>query len=66
MPVLRGPEAAVKIRGLGCDSYIVGITGNVLADDVRYFVSCGANAVLPKPVDIKRLEMLWNENGLTA
>lgn len=64
MPVMKGPEAAKEIRTLGCDSFLVGITGNVLADDVSFFMSCGANAVLPKPVNMKQLDMLWNENGV--
>jgi CheY-like chemotaxis protein len=64
MPVLRGPEAAKEIRELGCDSFIVGITGNVLAEDVRYFTSCGADFVLSKPVDFCKLEDLWVEHGI--
>ena len=66
MPVLRGPEAAKLIREMGCSSFIVGITGNVLAEDVRYFTSCGANAVLPKPVQMEKLEELWVEHGVSG
>ena len=64
MPHLKGPEAAQEIRKLGCHSLIIGITGNLLADDIRHFLSCGANHVLPKPVDISKLEELWREHGL--
>jgi CheY-like chemotaxis protein len=64
MPVLRGPEAAKEIRELGCDSFIVGITGNVLAEDISYFTSCGADFVLSKPVDFCKLEELWVEHGI--
>ena len=63
---MNGPTATREIRALGCDSYIVGVTGNVLASDVSFFVSCGANAVLPKPVDVKKLELLWIEHGVTG
>jgi CheY-like chemotaxis protein len=66
MPVLRGPEAVKEIRELGCDSFIVGITGNVLAEDVSYFIACGADFVLPKPVDFRKLEELWVEHGVTG
>jgi CheY-like chemotaxis protein len=37
MPVLRGPDAVKEIREFGCDSFIVGITGNVMAEEVEYF-----------------------------
>jgi CheY-like chemotaxis protein len=64
MPVLKGPDAAKEIRALGVDSFIIGITGNVLAEDVSHFLSCGANFVLPKPVDMNKLEELWAEHGV--
>jgi signal transduction histidine kinase/CheY-like chemotaxis protein len=64
MPVMRGPEAAKELRRVGSDVYIVGITGNMLPEDVAYFKSCGANAVLPKPFKIAELTSLWMEFGL--
>jgi signal transduction histidine kinase/CheY-like chemotaxis protein len=64
MPLLNGPEAAKEIRKLGCDSFIAGITGNLLPEDVNYYLSCGANVVLPKPVDFRKLEALWFERGV--
>jgi len=42
-PVMNGPSAAMRIRNAGCDTFIVGVTGNVLPDDVTYFNECGAN-----------------------
>jgi len=63
MPRLCGPEAAKLIREvLKSDAFIVGVTGNVLAEDMNYFSVCGANAVLPKPIQMLRLEELWMEN----
>jgi len=64
MPVMKGPEATKDIRLLGCDSFVVGVTGNVLEDDVAHFISCGANHVLPKPVKFAKLEDLWFEYGV--
>jgi signal transduction histidine kinase/ActR/RegA family two-component response regulator len=61
MPVMNGPTASSLIRQLGCDAFIVGITGNVLSDDVQYFKSKGANAILPKPVRLSDLENLFVE-----
>ena len=44
---------------------MIGITGNVFEEDVAYFKKCGADYVLPKPVDIDVLETLWVERGLS-
>ena len=60
MPNLNGPCAAQKMRQLpGFSSYIVGITGNVLPEDVNLFKKCGADEVLPKPLNITTLKQLW-------
>jgi CheY-like chemotaxis protein len=61
MPIMNGPQAAKEMRALGCDSFIVGITGNVMAEDVTFFKACGANAVLPKPFKLSELDHLWAE-----
>ena len=61
MPVMNGPTATAEIRALGSDVFIVGITGNVLSEDVEYFKSEGANAVIPKPLQVSALEELWME-----
>jgi CheY-like chemotaxis protein len=67
MPVMDGPTAATHIRlDLGCDTFIVGITGNVMPEDIDHFKHCGANGVLPKPVKLHDLEVLWMEYGLFA
>ena len=64
MPVMNGPTAAKEIRALGSDVFIVAITGNMLPEDVAYFRSCGADAVLPKPFKMNELDTLWLEHGL--
>ena len=51
MPGMDGPTAARAIRGMGYDRVIVGVTGNVGAEDISHFITCGANAVVMKPVD---------------
>jgi CheY-like chemotaxis protein len=33
MPIMNGPVATKAIRALGCDSFIIGITGNVLPEE---------------------------------
>ena len=34
MPICDGPTATKQLREIGCTSHIIGITGNVLAEDV--------------------------------
>jgi len=55
MPGMDGPTAAKAIRGMGYNRVIVGLTGNVLEEDMSYFVECGADAVMMKPVDPEAL-----------
>lgn len=71
MPVLNGPDATKILREKGYSNVtIIGVTGNVLADDINYFTSAGANRVLPKPVTLSLIEDCWdslmdqNDNGV--
>lgn len=64
MPIMNGPTAAKKMREMGSDTFIVGITGNVLPVDIEYFRNQGANEVLPKPFNISDLEELLMEYGV--
>ena len=66
MPEMDGPTACAQMRRLGCSSFIVGITGNIMPEDVSHFKSCGANAVLPKPFKMTLLEELWTEYGVSG
>ena len=52
MPRMRGTEATKKIRDLGYVGMILGVTGNVLDDDIKEFKAQGADEVLPKPFDM--------------
>jgi len=62
MPRLNGPDATAKLRDeYGFEDLIVGVTGNVLSEDVDYFISKGANCVLPKPVSMKLLNDAWKD-----
>jgi signal transduction histidine kinase/CheY-like chemotaxis protein len=64
MPECDGPTAAQKVRALGIGVYMVGITGNVLPEDVNHFKQCGVNEVMAKPVKLPDLESLWMEYGI--
>lgn len=61
MPVMNGPTAVEKLRSLGVTSVIIGITGNVLKADVDFFMSKGADAVLPKPLSLSDFFSTYNE-----
>ena len=62
--MMNGPTAALEIRKIGSDAFVIGMTGNMMAEDVAYFKSQGANAVLPKPFKISRLEELLVEHSV--
>jgi signal transduction histidine kinase/ActR/RegA family two-component response regulator len=63
MPLLRGPDATRRIRSLGYDGIIIGITGNVESEDIEYFLKHGADAVMPKPVSLKTIQKFWKQKG---
>jgi CheY-like chemotaxis protein len=64
MPILNGPNATKVLRDSGCNATIIGVTGNLLTEDVNYFVSMGADKVLPKPVSMVSIQESWNNLGL--
>jgi len=66
MPVMNGPDACKAIRQMGYTGFVVGVTGNLLPEDVGYFLDCGADAVLGKPFKYNELEQLLMEQGLFA
>jgi CheY-like chemotaxis protein len=48
---MHGPFAAIEIRKLGFCGAILGVTGNVMDDDIQAYLRAGANNVLKKPVN---------------
>jgi len=64
MPVMDGPSASKLLRAMGCECLIVGVTGNILIEDVKHFHNCGADEVLAKPLKIAELERCWRKHGL--
>ncbi len=60
MPVLNGPDATEVLRSKGYRKVnIIGVTGNVLVEDIATFTSAGANKVLPKPITLALIEECW-------
>jgi CheY-like chemotaxis protein len=53
MPVMNGPTACKILRGMGHDSLvIIGVTGNVLPEDIQMFMDHGVDAVIGKPAKV--------------
>ena len=63
---MNGPDAATKIKQLCPETNIVGITGNMLSEDVALFKSSGADEVMAKPFKIHILENIWRQHGVLA
>ena len=55
MNVVHGPEACVAIRKMGFKGKIIAVTGNTLSEDVDHFLSCGANVLIGKPLQVSNL-----------
>lgn len=67
MPGLTGPETCQKMRDTyHYSSLIIGVTGNVLREDILHFLGAGVDAVFSKPVkvsDVKALLQFLEEHG---
>ncbi|KAF9653820.1 hypothetical protein BDM02DRAFT_3215706 [Thelephora ganbajun] len=50
MPIMSGVEMVRKLRMLGREDLIVGVTGNALLPDQEEYLEAGADHVLTKPV----------------
>jgi signal transduction histidine kinase/DNA-binding response OmpR family regulator len=61
MPRMNGPTAASVLRDMGCKVPVIGITGNVLAEDKEYFKEHGVVEVLTKPLTLSQLETTIKE-----
>jgi CheY-like chemotaxis protein len=62
MPKMQGPEATRRIRELGYSKPIIGVTGNLASEDVENFITCGADAVLSKPLEISKLVQILRQS----
>ena len=64
MPILNGPDATREIRDkLGFQGSILGVTGNIMSEDVEYFKECGADEVFAKPISMDQLNKYWEQNS---
>ena len=64
MPNMDGPTSVKHMRDAGYNGLIIGITGNALPADIKYFVNQGANEVLTKPVKLQQLQEVISSRKL--
>ena len=62
MPVMNGPTATGHLRAMDCTIPIIGVTGNMLPDDVKYFKMQGATEVLGKPLNMSKFQDIMNNS----
>jgi CheY-like chemotaxis protein len=62
---LSGPDAAKAMRTqLDYHGIIIGVTGDVVADDIQKFLQSGANRVITKPIKLPQLLDAMREEQL--
>ena len=64
MPNMNGQTATRKIREMGYRGIIIGVTGDVMDDEIQDFKASGANAVLEKPLDMNKFSRIVQEHIL--
>ena len=65
MPNMTGKEATANLRAKQYHGIIIGLTGNVLDEDLGEFESAGCNEVLTKPLDVAELKRTMISLGLS-
>lgn len=60
MPVMDGYEMTRKLRKLGFDKPIIGVTGATVGNEADRLLECGATAVLPKPLTLNNIYAVLN------
>jgi CheY-like chemotaxis protein len=58
MPVMNGIEATKLLRERGFPHIIVGLTGNVMTEELNEFLDAGLSVVFSKPVRVQQIDML--------
>jgi CheY-like chemotaxis protein len=67
MPRMMGSDATKLIREqLGYKGVVIGVTGNVLEEDVRLFVANGANEVIIKPLNKEKFDDAYKRHSKSS
>lgn len=61
MPIMNGGEVAKLLRSkYHYHGILVGLTGNMLAEQVTHFMECGLNGILGKPITLSKIKQCIN------
>jgi CheY-like chemotaxis protein len=66
MPNMTGKEATMTLRKQGYHGLIVGLTGNILDEDLEEFRESGCDEVITKPLDVPELRRTLISLGLNV
>jgi len=61
MPKMDGIETVKKLRKMGYSGAIVALTANALTGNEEMFARHGFDGFIPKPIDVRRLNMIVNK-----
>ena len=61
MPEMNGIETVKKLREMGYDNPIVALTATALLGQMDKFLKNGFNAVISKPIEVRRLDVILNK-----
>lgn len=61
MPVMDGVMATEILRGAGYGAPIIGVTANVMVEEVKRYLEVGCNRCVAKPIDFQVLGSLMRE-----
>lgn len=64
MPKMTGKDATIQLRKFEYTGIIVGLTGNVLEEDLEEFSKAGCDEVITKPLDVMELKRTLQSLGL--
>jgi CheY-like chemotaxis protein len=67
MPKMGGVQTTKRLREMGFERMIIGLTGNTLLDEIIEFEESGVDVVFPKPVNLRQIDTLlkfMQSNGL--
>ncbi|GAA5968789.1 hypothetical protein JCM11641_000734 [Rhodosporidiobolus odoratus] len=69
MPICSGVQVVAKLRSLGRDDLVVGVTANALLSDQEQYLESGASYILTKPVkesDLKKYLLVADKRRVEA
>ncbi|XP_027349099.1 two-component response regulator 24-like [Abrus precatorius] len=63
MPIMNGIEATKKLRSMGVDSMIAGVSARAVEAQVREFMEAGLDEYLEKPLTLSKLTSIINKTN---